>query len=311
MIVVWVALAATGLALAVFSSARAVDHAARAASGLGIPAFVVGMTLLAVGTDLPEIANSIAASLAGHGDINVGDSIGSSLAQATLVIGLLAFATHGMRVPRINVLLLGSFSAGAVLLGVALMLDGHLDRVDGAILLFTWVLATVVTGERATPETQPELPLPDRRPLAHAGIALLLLGVVGVGATVAVQALVRAAALLALPEYLISFLGLALGTSLPELTVATTAVRRGQVELALGDALGATLADASLSIGSGPLVAPTAVTTVLVVQGGLLSAVGILFATLLLGVAGRHNRVTGVLLVGVYAACITPVILGS
>ncbi|MDX1620489.1 MAG: hypothetical protein R3320_05835 [Nitriliruptorales bacterium] len=311
MVVVWGLLAAAGLGLAAYSSTRAVDHAVRAASGLRIPAFVVGMTLLAVGTDLPEIANSIAASVAGHGDINVGDSVGSSLTQATLVIGLMAFATHAVPVPRKNVLLLGGLAAAAVLFGLVLMRDGNLSRVDGGLLVGAWVLSMAITAERAAPEAQPELPLPDRHPLAHAGLALLLLVLVAAGATLAVQALVQVAMILGLPEFLISFVGLALGTSLPELTVAVTAVRRGQADLAFGDALGATLADASLSIGSGPLIAPTLVTTGLVVRGALFAALGIIVTTLVLGLTGKHNRWTGGVLVATYLACITPILLAG
>jgi cation:H+ antiporter len=118
---------------------------------------------------------------------------------------------------------------------------------------------------------------------------------------VAVIALTFVAEELGLPEYVVSFLGLALGTSLPELMVAITAVRQGQTQLALGDAFGATLADASLSVGTGPIVAPTLVTADLVVRGGLISALAVALAAGLLVVAGRHNRFTGLLLLAVYA----------
>ena len=80
---------AVGLTVALVASSRAVNEARELALGLGAPPFVVGFVLVAVGTDLPEIANSITAHLQGEGDINVGDSIGSVLTQYTLILGLI------------------------------------------------------------------------------------------------------------------------------------------------------------------------------------------------------------------------------
>lgn len=304
MVALWALAAGIGLALAALASARAVDHAARGAAGLGVPAFVVGFTLVAVGTDLPEIANSVAASVAGHGDINVGDSIGSAAAQAALVLGLVPWLVRPMRIDRRNVAVLGGAATVVLLLGVALMADGRLARADGILLLGGWALAIWTVTRWARRPAQPELPLPDRRPGVHALLAVLWLLAVAGGATVAVAGIVRVATALAVPEYLVSFLGLALGTSLPELTVAITAVRRGQPDLALGDVLGASLADASLSVGAGPIVAPTAVTAGLVVRGGLGTAALVAFVTLVLVARGRHTRTTGAVMVAAYLGII-------
>ena len=310
MVVVWAAATVAGLVVAALGSARAVDHAARAAAGLGVPAFVVGFTLVAVGTDLPEIANSVAASVTGHGDVNVGDSIGSAAAQAALVLGLVPLLARPVAVARRNVAYLGGAATLVLVLGVAVMRDGDLVRLDGVVLVMAWAVAIAVVWSRVEPPAQLELPLPERRPLAHAAVAVAWLLVVAGGATVAVVGLTRIAAALALPEYVVSFLGLALGTSLPELVVAVAAARRGQGELALGDVLGASLADASLSVGAGPLIAPTAVTAALVVPGGFATAGLVAFSTLVLVVRGRHTRATGVLLVLAYLA-VVPVLLAN
>ena len=163
---------------------------------------------------------------------------------------------------------------------------------------------------RVRPPAQPELPLPERHPLGHAAIAVAWLLLVAGGATVAVVGLTNLAAGLAVPEYVVSFLGMALGTSLPELVVAVTAARRGQGDLALGDVLGASLADASLSVGAGPLVAPTAVTAALAVPGGLVAAGLVAGATLVLAARGRQTRPAGVLLVGAYVATV-PLLVAS
>ena len=310
MLVVWALAVAAGLTLAVVASTRGVDHAARAAAGLGVPAFVVGFTVLALGTDLPEIANSVVSSMTGHGDINVGDSIGSAAAQATLVLGLVPLLARPVDVDRRNVTVLGGAATVLLLLGVALMADGALSRADGVVLVLAWVLAIRLSWRQVRPPAQPELPLPERHPLGHAALAVGWLLVVAAGATLAVTGLTRLAASLAVPEYVVSFLGMALGTSLPELVVAVTAARRGQGDLALGDVLGASLADASLSVGVGPVIAPTAVTASLVVPGGLMAAVLVAGATLVLAARARQTRPAGVVLVLAYLVAV-PVLVSS
>ncbi len=73
---------ATGFLVAVLASRYSVEHLTKFAAGTRIPPFIIGITLVSIGTDLPEIANSIVASVTGHGDVNVGDSIGSAVVQS-------------------------------------------------------------------------------------------------------------------------------------------------------------------------------------------------------------------------------------
>ncbi len=310
MAVVWLVLTVAGLAVAVLGSTRGVDHAAKAAMGWGIPAFAIGFTLMAIGTDLPEIANSVTASIGGHGDVNAGASLGSAAAQATIVVGLAPFlARRGTGVNRRDVLLLSGLGVSALLLGVALMADGNLGRGDGVVLVLTWGLAVATAWRWTSRPPQPELALREHSAWGHGVRALGWMLLVLASAAVAVTGLTRASEALGLPEYLISFFGLALGTSLPELTVVVAALRRGHGELALGDALGATLADASIALGVGPIVAPTAVTAELAVRAGLVSAALVGVVGLLLAVVGRHNRHTGALIVLLYVGAI-PLVLG-
>ena len=77
--------------LMTLSSDKAVEHSVILASALGISPFMIGFTLVSIGTDLPEIVNSIVSCALGHGDINAGDSIGSVLTQLTLIFGILTF----------------------------------------------------------------------------------------------------------------------------------------------------------------------------------------------------------------------------
>jgi len=290
-----------GLGLALVASDRAVAYTRALAAALGAPPFIVGVVLVSLGTDLPEIANSIAAHLQDEGDVNVGDSIGSTLTQYTLVLGLFPFVAGAMVIDRRQVGVVTALTMAGLTLTTIFVADGWLGRWEGLALvlawaLFTWIVVRAIPG--SAPEVAPRVAFGSR--WAQAGVVLGALAIVGLGATVAVRALVRLAELAGVPEFVIAFFGASLGTSAPEIVVDVTALLRGAPGIALGDALGSSLVDATLSIGIGPLVAPASVTARLAVTGALctLLAVGVVGG--LLGKRRRHDRSSAFVLLGLY-----------
>jgi cation:H+ antiporter len=296
----WLIVLATGLLVAIRSSRWAVGHLTEFAKGTRIPPFVIGITLVSIGTDLPEIANSIVSSITGHGDINVGDSIGSATVQSTLVLGLLPLIAGSFPIARGRVARIGLATVASLVLGALLMLDGDLSRLDAGILIAAWALGTALVWrdlpDDAAPFVRERQPAEGRHLLlATAGLIL-----VGLGATTAVQALTRLAEIWSMPEYLIAFVLASVGTSLPELVVEVAAVRRKQWDLAVGDAIGSSFVDSTLSIGAGPLIAPIAVTTSAVVVGSLVACTAIGLAVLTLSVRREHNWLSGATLILIF-----------
>jgi cation:H+ antiporter len=291
-----------GLTVALLASDRAVGYTRALAAGLGAPAFVVGVVLVAIGTDLPEIANSIAAHAQGEGDVNVGDSVGSTLTQYTLVLGLFPFVIASIAVSRRQVGLVSLLTMAGLALTTWFVSDGWLGRLDGALLVLAWALFTLAVV-RALPGHEPDDPPVVRydRPHIQVGVVLLALGLVGFGATVAVRSLVRMAELAGVPEFVIAFFGASLGTSAPEIVVDITALLRGAPAIALGDALGSSLIDATLSIGIGPLLFPAEVTPRLAVVGSLYALAAVAAVGALLVLRRRHDRRSAVVLFGLYA----------
>lgn len=259
---------------------------------------MIGVTIVAVGTDLPEVANSLIASARDHGDLNVGDSIGSVVTQMTVVLGLLCFVGR-LESTRRFIMTVGVMTVLSLLTGALLFADGRFDRSDGALLIAFWLGGTFIiqrpTARTVSVEKQPGV---TRRLAAR---TVLFLSLVGVGATVAVESFTRAAEALGAPEYLLSFFVLAAGTSLPELVIDFRAIRQGSAELAMGDLLGSSFVDATLSPGIGPLLFPTALSAG--IERGSLVAAGIVFVVIVLLVrAPRPTRWTGVALIGLYLA---------
>lgn len=289
-----------GLVLALVASRVAIGRVSRLAAGSRIPPFIIGITLVAIGTDLPEIANSIVASLAGHGDLNVGDSVGSAATQSTLVLGLLPLIVGAFVVGRRRLLRIGGFTIGALLMGALLMVDGHLGRVDAVVLVVGWIVGSFFVFTDL-PATEPAMRVRYARPGRDIAVALLALAAVGAGAGIAVWAFVEIASELAIPEYLLAFFGASIGTSLPELVVDVTALRRGEHDVAVGDVLGSSFVDSTLSVGIGPLIAPTAVTADLAVTGSVVAAGALVLAVFVLTRRRIHDRWTAMGLLAVYA----------
>lgn len=291
-----------GLSVALVASDRAVSYTRALAAGLGAPPFVVGVVLVAIGTDLPEIANSIAAHIQGEGDVNVGDSVGSTLTQYTLVIALFPLVIPVIAISRRQIGLVSALTMTGLGLAVVFVADGWLGRWEGAVLVSAWALFSFIVV-RALPGHAEQHPPRVRlvHPFQQAGVVLVALAFVGFGATMAVRSLVQLAEAIGVPEFVIAFFGASLGTSAPEIVVDLTALARGAPAIALGDALGSSLVDSTLSIGIGALVVPAEVTPRLAVTGTVYALVAVGVVGLLLGLRRRHDLRSSIVLFALYA----------
>jgi cation:H+ antiporter len=291
-----------GLAVALVASDYAVAYTRALAAALGAPPFIVGVALVSIGTDLPEIANSIAAHAQGEGDVNVGDSVGSTLTQYTFVLGLFPFIAAVIPIQRRQVGLVTVFTVAGLGLTTFFVADGWLGRWDGVALVLAWLVFTLVLV-KALPGELADDPPPVRgkRRSVQAGTVLVTLAFVGFGATVAVRALVSLAESAGVPEFALAFFGASLGTSAPEIVVDVTALLRGAPSIALGDALGSSLVDATLSIGIGPTLFPAEVSARLAVVGSVYTLVAVAAVGVVLTLRRRHDRVSAFVLLALYA----------
>jgi cation:H+ antiporter len=300
-VALYLVLTLLGLAVALVASDLGVSYTRALAAAIGAPPFVVGVVLVAVGTDLPEIGNSIASHLQGEGDVNVGDSVGSTLTQYTFVLGLFPLVAGTLAISARQVGVVTVLTMGGLGITTVFVLNGYLGRLEGLTLIAAWAVASAVaTGvlRGGTVDDPPSVRHNHR--IAQAAVALGAIGLVGVGATLAVYSLVHLAELLGFPEFLLAFFGASIGTSLPEVFVDVTALRRGAPGIALGDALGSSLVDSTLSIGAGPAVAPAGVTARLAAIGSLYTLGAVAVVGAVLAARRRHDRASAALLMALY-----------
>jgi len=294
----WIPAVIAALGLAILGSRQTLQAAQALATRLGMSPFLIGMTVVSFGTDLPEIANSITASATGHGDINVGDSIGSVVTQMTLVLAILCLIAPVARERR-QVGVAGLVTVLSILVGAMLLTDGRLSRTDGFTLLAFWLVGTLAIQRLGHIETAKQHELFTRGTMSLVRDLFVGIAAVAGGSVVVVLGFTELADWLGVPEYASSFLILSLGTSLPELFIDGTALRRGDAQLAMGDIVGSSFVDATVSLGIGPALFPVAISSS--AAGGSLLAAAIVGATILFLLTREvHDRRSAIPLVALY-----------
>ena len=257
-----------GVLLLLAGAQGLVRGASALALRIGITPLVVGLTVVAIGTSSPELVVSIQAALAGEGGVALGNVVGSNIANLGLIVGVAAVLTP-MTVDRKLVrhdvpIMLVSMAALVVFL-----LDGTLERWEGGVLLAAAVLYTVDgirTSRREVREANAKLPPEVTEALVEveAGFKRHILLVVGgvallvFGADRLLAGAVVAAPQLGVSEAVIGLTLVALGTSLPELATTIVAARRGEAEIALGNAIGSNIFNVFSVLGPAALAAPIA-----------------------------------------------------
>ena len=299
MIAFWVVILLVSIGGTAFASRRAVTSALSVVESSNVPPALVGLTVMAIGTDLPEIANSIVSSASGHGDVNLGDSMGSVLTQITLTLGLLCLAGGTITTNRNFVIAVGTATVFAVVTVRLLVNDGEFSHSDGLILIGLWLAGTALLGQGELQE-RPELTEPAGRVAGELASTLGWLAIVGGLAVAVVDSFLRITATLGIPEFVGSFVALSIGTSLPELFVDWTAIRRGASSMAIGDVFGSSFVDATLSVGIGPAIFGSSVSSD-VLGGTTLVAVGVLLATVVVARFRRYDWRLTVPLLAIYA----------
>jgi cation:H+ antiporter len=219
--------------------------------------FFVGLVILSIGSDLPELAVAVDAGLKGllgqdASGVVVGTSIGSSVAQIGFVLGLAGMISY-LTLPRHFVFRHGAVLLGATLLLFAVAFDGQVSRMDGLILVGAYgayVLA-LMNGVN----------VPDQQPRSLAGggfkswLALIAgLAVVIGSSEITVSTVVRIAHELDISEAVISVLIIGLGTSLPELSISISAILKKRTGLSVGNIIGSNILDTLLPIGIAALI---------------------------------------------------------
>ena len=252
-----------GLVLLFFGADWLVKGAVTMALHLGLSPLIVGLTVVALGTSLPEALVSVQASLDNQGGIALGNVIGSNILNIALILGLSALI-QPLKVDSHLVKADVPLLVGASFLLIVLLEDFHISRMEGALLLLGivfYVCGNIMTVKRTSPEEDKiegmEIPEdPSKNLLRDIGFLILGLIALAFGSNFLVSGAVDLARIWGLSEALIGLTIVSIGTGTPELATALMAAYRKTADIAIGNAVGSNLFNIMFVVGLAGLVAP-------------------------------------------------------
>lgn len=299
-----VALMVAGFVMLIKGADIFVDGASKIATKFNIPQMVIGLTIVAFGTSLPEAAVSISGALSGNAGITVGNVIGSNIMNILLILGVasciaalpLKKNTFRIEIPFVIVI--------TVLLLFLGMTGDELSRFDGIIFILlmaafmVYLVYSAKNGEADDEAT--ELTEKDTMPIL---LFLVLIGGVCIvlGSDVTVGAASYIAEKCGMTPRLIGLTIVAFGTSLPELVTSATAAKRGKVDIAVGNIVGSNIFNILFVVGISSIIIDIPFETAFIKD-----AIVAIFAAVLLFVAVIKNkkltRTGGIVMLISYAA---------
>ncbi|MFX1588062.1 MAG: sodium:calcium antiporter [Promethearchaeota archaeon] len=291
-----------------FSSNVAVKHSAALASSLGVSSLIIGITLVSIGTDVSEIFNSIISCAMGHGDIDVGDSVGSDLTQLTLIFGLLPIVCGNFHVKRKEFLIIGSCEVLSLIVIFTVVEKGYFTRLDALFMMLSFLFYTMVTYNVTKSDMLIKVDLMIHKGQDHSTrrrIHFLVFAIIGfAGVTLSsyfiVQSVIYLSSRFNINEFILSFFLLSIGTSLPELTIDITALRKKEYNLAIGDIIGSCIVDSTISIAIGQFLFPQSVSAQLAIPTILYTIFASLIVIILVSKRQIMDRKSGILFILIY-----------
>lgn len=299
-----------GLVLLVVGADLLVKGAARLAGSFGIPALVIGLTVVAFGTSAPELAVSVKAAYAGQAELAIANVVGSNIFNVLFILGAAAMISPliiSRQLIRQDVPIMVLISVVALLM----TLDGNISRLEAGILFagllsYTWFLFRQGKAKGAdTVDEEVEAMLKAKVPawqnllLVIGGLTLLVLG-----ARWLVESAVEIARAWGVNEAVIGLTIVAAGTSLPEVVTSIVATVRGERDIAVGNVVGSNIFNILCVLGLSGLVSPVPLLAgeqMAMVDIPVMVAVAVLCVPLFF-IGSVLNRIEGLLFMLLYIA---------
>lgn len=261
-------LIALGFVLLIKGADYLVDGASNIAKKFHIPEIIIGLTVISIGTSMPELFVSITSALDGHADMAIGNVIGSNIANLFLILGLSAVIksipfkkeTRLIEIPLCFII--------SVVFFIICFMGQDVSRPDAAILIsifIAFIIYTIVMARKGEEFDKEDNDEETKKVEENKGkfstlkdILAVILGIVALkfGGDFVVDNAVKVATILGLSEKIISVTILAIGTSLPELVTSVSAAAKGKSDIAIGNILGSNIFNMLLIIGTSAAIKP-------------------------------------------------------
>ncbi len=300
-----------GLGLLVKGADWLVGGASALGRRLGLSELVIGLTVVAFGTSLPELVVSVTAAITGQTDLAVGNILGSNIANILLILGVSAavfplVVTKGTIWKEIPFSLLAVLVLGVV--GNDALIDAapsaQLSRIDGLILLGFFIIFLYYTASIAHDLSPDELnPTPGPVPSVARSLTFIVLGLTLLlwGGRWTVNGAVYLAQALGVSQSLIGLTVVAVGTSLPELVTSVIAAYKGKPDIAVGNVVGSNIFNILMILGVTSCITPIPLSLRNNIDiGVVIAATLILFVTMFTGKRRVIDRWEGWIMLVIY-----------
>lgn len=301
-----------GLALVLVGAHILTEGAAAIAEKFRISEFVIGLTIVAVGTSMPEFVVSSAAAVQGSSDIAIGNVVGSNIFNVFLILGLCALISP-LPFTRNNIrfdIPLTFFASILLLLATSDRLLGlgevdRIGRIEGAVLFLCYI-AVIIWSVRSSKQDEQQVATTPRMKMWIAALAVVggLVALV-VGSRLFVDGASAVARALGVSDALIAITLVACGTSLPELASSMVSVAKGQKGMALGNVLGSNLFNILFILGGCSVITPLTLGDIDIIDISMVGLSALLPFIFAFTFKGRKiNRIEGAVMVAVYVGYI-------
>lgn len=246
-----------GIVLVLWGADRLTDGAVAVAEKMKMPQIVIGLTIVAMGTSMPEFCVSLISALKGTSDLAVGNIVGSNIFNTLLIVGVSALVAP-MSIMKTTVRKDIPFALVASALLLIMCLDGDISRIDAAILFVMFLIFMYITlrGAKAQGtdvEEKEKKPMPTW--LSVVWILVGLACLIG-GSNLFVDGATAVATKLGVSEAFIGLTIVAGGTSLPELATSVVSARKGNSGIAIGNVLGSNVFNILAILGLTGVISP-------------------------------------------------------
>lgn len=237
-----------------------IKESERIALHFNISHFVIGATLVAFGTSLPEMAASMIASYHHKSDLAIANVIGSVSFNITLVLGLVFLLAKKMNPKRDLFAKDSAWILMPVIVYMLMSIDGEITRIEGFLFLFLMVAYILFLFASAKEDLESEIDedLVKEKFNWFLSIGLLMIGFVFTigGANFVIESGSNIARMFGVSEWIIGLFLISLGTSLPELVVSLVAIKKGNADMSIGNIIGSNVANFSMVLGGASLISP-------------------------------------------------------
>ncbi|APW66063.1 MULTISPECIES: calcium/sodium antiporter [Arcobacteraceae] len=245
------------MAALIYGADYIIEQSEKIALHYNISSFVIGATLVALGTSLPEMAVSMSATVKGSGDIAVANVIGSTIFNISLVLGVVFLIAKKVSPKRDLFAKDSAWSLFPILAFILMGIDGKINFVDG--ILFLALMAgylMFLISSNSMEEIDEELAKEKFAWGKTAGLLVIGFIFVVVGADFAIDSASNIARDFGISEWVIGLFLIAFGTSLPELTISIKSAMNNNTDLAIGNIIGSNVANFTMVLGVSSLINP-------------------------------------------------------